>query len=397
VSLSPLLDVPPFRAERFAQLESRVAELLSTRNSVILLQGEATVALEAVARGVGRPDITVLNVVSGPYGKLFGTWLETTGASVIEIRTPYDASVAPDAVEQAMQAHPEIGAVGLVHAEAATGNKNPLADIARLVRARDAILMVDAVASAGAEVLQIDGWGVDLCVIGAQKALAGPAGVSVVTVSDRGWAWMEANRGAPRQSALSLLDWKHGWIDSYRQTLPVIPSSLELSSLEAATVRVMTEGVGATIARHRSARAACRAGLRALRLTPWVERDADAANIATTVRIPGPRAPEEVLRDVRGLRSGSLISAGVGPLASSLLRVNHTGRNANPKAVSDALRDLATIAAGRRAQSPQDADRLRDAQAVSLAAWDEERAVTVPTDALQRVERSELTPGRQTI
>ena len=75
-----------------------------------------------------------------------------------------------------------------------------------------------------------------------------------------------------------------------------------------------------------------------------------------------------------------MISAGVGPLARSLLRVNHTGRNANPKAVSDALRDLATIAAGRRTQSPQDADRLRDAQAVSLAAWDEERALTIGDD-----------------
>jgi aspartate aminotransferase-like enzyme len=46
----------------------------------------------------------------------------------------------------------------------------------------------DAVASVGGHTLDMDALGIDLMVIGAQKALAGPPRVSVVVVSERAWA-----------------------------------------------------------------------------------------------------------------------------------------------------------------------------------------------------------------
>ena len=80
--------------------------------------------------------------------------------------------------------------------------------------------MVDAVASVGAEPLLPDAWGVDLCVIGAQKAMGGPAGVSMVSVSPRAWERMASNPQAPRRSYLSLLDWKARCVITRARTPP---------------------------------------------------------------------------------------------------------------------------------------------------------------------------------
>ena len=160
---------------------------------------------------------------------------------------------------------------------------------------------------------------------------------------------------------LSLLDWRYEWIDPGRKSLPVIPSTSDLLAQRAAIKRVDTEGLDVTISRHRAASAAARAGLHALGLEPWVERDGEAAHVATTVRRSRNRSAEEVRHLIDPMRVPSIF-LGVGPLADELLRINHTGRGANPKVVTDALEDLSTIALGRRPCSGGDATPPRAAQ-----------------------------------
>jgi aspartate aminotransferase-like enzyme len=366
----PLLDRPPVNAARFAELEDRLATLLGTTTSVVLLQAEATLGLEAAARGIASPGTTVLNVVSGPYGGMFGSWLRSAGATVVELPVPFDGAVAPEQLDHALDERPDVAVVSLVHAEAATGNKNPLAALAEVTRRHGVLLVVDAVASVGAEPLSIDAWGIDLCIVGPQKALAGPSGVAVVTVSERAWNWMESNPHAPRQSALSLLDWKHQWIDGGRTTLPVIPATLELLALEAAVQRINLEGLGSTVARHRAAATAVRAGVRALGLEPWVDHDDDAAHVVTTVHIPMGRSAAEVLRLGDPWRP-PLISLGMGPLAEKLVRVNHTGIRAQPTVATDSMEDLFAIALGRRPRAGAEARQLVVAQRLALDLWDQ--------------------------
>ncbi|MYV53108.1 aminotransferase class V-fold PLP-dependent enzyme, partial [Streptomyces sp. SID3212] len=249
----PLLGLAPLTAAHFATIERRVAALLATDNDVVIMQGEALLPLEACIRGGARPGSTALNVVTGPYGQTFGNWLRDCGAKVVDLEVPFDTAVTAAQVEQALAAHPETDFVSLVHAEAATGNTNPVAEIGEVVRAHGALFMLDAVASVAAEPLLPDAWGVDLCVIGAQKAMGGPAGVSVVSVSERAWERFAANPRAPRRSYLSLLDWKERWIDSGRRALPHAPAQLEMLALEASVERIEEGGLAAVTARHASA------------------------------------------------------------------------------------------------------------------------------------------------
>ncbi|MHC0431299.1 pyridoxal-phosphate-dependent aminotransferase family protein, partial [Streptomyces sp. O3] len=262
----PLLNLPPLTAAHFAAIERRVARLLHTEQDVVIMQGEALLPLEACIRSGARPGSTALNVVTGPYGQTFGDWLRDCGAQVVDLTVPFHTAVTAEQIERALTEHPEIDFVSLVHAEAATGNTNPVAEIGKAVRAHGALFMVDAVASVAAEPLLVDAWGVDLCVIGAQKAMGGPAGVSAVSVSDRAWQRFADNPRAPRRSYLSLLDWKERWIDGGRRALPHAPAQLEMLALDACLERIESAGGPAAVAaRHARARINNRRGRRVCR------------------------------------------------------------------------------------------------------------------------------------
>ncbi|MFJ6622288.1 pyridoxal-phosphate-dependent aminotransferase family protein [Kitasatospora sp. NPDC091335] len=337
--VSPFLDLPPLSAAEFAAIEDRVASLLHTEADVIVTQGEALLPLEAAIRGAAHPGSTALNIVTGPYGQTFGNWLRSCGAKVVDLAAPFDSAVSAEQVAEALESTPEIDFVSLVHAEAATGNTNPVAGIGAAVREHGALLMLDAVASVAAEPLLTDEWGVDLCVIGGQKAMGGPAGVSAVSVSERAWERITANPAAPRRSYLSLLDWKERWTDAGRTVLPHAPAQLEMLALGACLDRIAADGLPAVIARHRAASAATRAGVRALgTLSPYVVEDAHAAPVATTLRTPdGVDATALAAR----LDPALPVQPGGGALAGSMLRVNHYGRAASPDTVRACLTGLA--------------------------------------------------------
>ncbi|MFG2323620.1 pyridoxal-phosphate-dependent aminotransferase family protein [Streptomyces sp. NPDC048568] len=355
----PLLDLPPLTAGRFAAIEDRVARLLGTAQDVVVMQGEALLPLEGAIRAAAGPGTVALNIVTGPYGQTFGNWLRDCGATVHDLAVPFHTAVSAEQVRGAFAEHPEIDFVSLVHAEAATGNTNPVAEIGEAVRAQGALFYLDAVASVGAEPVLPDAWGVDLCVIGAQKAMGGPAGVSAVSVSERAWARMAANPAAPRRSYLSLLDWKERWIDGGRRALLHAPAQLEMLALEACVERIEAEGPETVMARHAAAAAATRAGALALGgLEPYVYEAKEAAPVATTLRTPPDVDASALVARALAADPALPLAAGGGALAGEMVRVNHYGPDATLMAVQGCLTALgaALTETGRKAD-PEDARR----------------------------------------
>lgn len=344
----PLIDAAAQRAA-----EDRLAALLGVRRDLVLLPGEAILALEAVARSVGVPGRRALNVVTGPYGSMMGRWMAASGSDVVDLVAPDGRAIAPSAVRAAL-AERDVAVVSVVHAEAATGVVNPLPEIAHAVRSAGALLVVDAVASVGAEPLPIEDLDLDLVIVGPQKALAGPAGVCGVIAGERAWTHIAANPAAPRGSILSLLDVGDAWPRGGRATLPFVPHHAEMQALDTALRRLETEGVPAVIVRHRRARDAARAGLRALGLPLWVAADEEAASVATLFEAP----PGLLGRAAIPSQMAPTIRPAPGPLADRLLRFEHTGAAASLDRVLGTLAALAMAVEG-----PE------DPLAPAVAAW----------------------------
>ncbi|TCL68110.1 aminotransferase class V-fold PLP-dependent enzyme [Rhizobium sp. BK251] len=320
---NPLRDVPAFPAARYATLADRLARIMHTRNDVLMVQAEAVVALEAVASSIARPGLVALNIVTSPYGSWFGEWLRRGRAVVHELEAAPGLPVSIAAVAATLEARPEIGVLSVVHAESASGILNPIEDILALARARNIVTVVDAVASIGGHPLAVDDLGVDLTIVGPQKGLGGPAGVSAVAVSPRGWR-LVAEADGPANSILSLRDHR-AWLDAGRGVLPGTPAPHEFFALDAALEQIESEGLDNVVARHTLAALATREGLAALGATLWVEAN-EASNLVTVVRAPDSLDMRELIEAVNSLGVGA--SRGFGAGTERLVRLNHTGARA---------------------------------------------------------------------
>jgi pyridoxamine--pyruvate transaminase len=309
---SPITDDhDPVFLDAFRRTEAKVGQVFGTENEIILLQGEAILGLEAAARALVRPGMHVLNLASGVFGKGMGYWLKAFGAQLHEVAAYLDE-------------HPEIELLSVVHCETPSGTFNDCAAIGPIARSRGVLTLVDCVASLGGMAVEPDAWQLDVCVAGPQKCLAGPSGMSLVAVSAAAWAAIEGNPAAPRASFLSLLDWREQWHG--RGQFPYTPSVSEVYGVEAACDQILSEGVGASIARHETAARACRAGVAAMGLRIWPKTEDIAAASVTAIAVPGVLDHQAVRDHVRA-RYGVMLADGQG--AGNLIRIGHMGPTAS--------------------------------------------------------------------
>ena len=311
---------PSFRDD-FRHAELMVAELIRSPGEILLMGGEAALGLEAAARALVRPGETrALNLVSGPYGQAMGRCLRKIGARVDDLAVPWRQAVDPAAVEAYLDRHPQTGLLTAVHCETPCGTINDLARIGPAARARGVLTLADCVATLGGMPLQTGDWQLDVVVSAPHKCLGGPSGLSLVSVSDQAWDAIERNPDAPRDSYLSVRDWREHWHGKNR--FPYTPFAAAVQALAAACEQALEEGLDACIARHAAAARACRAGAGAMGLALWPDNPAAAADCVTAVEVPAGLDHETVRRHMRG-RYGVATSpdAGVG----NLIRIAHMG------------------------------------------------------------------------
>jgi pyridoxamine--pyruvate transaminase len=252
-----------------------------------------------------------------------GYWLKDFGAELHEIEVPYNDAVDASDVDLYLDEHPGIELVTVVHSETPSGTICDLAAIGPIAHAHGALTLIDCVSSLGGIPLHTDEWQLDVCVAGAQKCLAGPPGISLMTVGDAAWDRIRANPQAPRASYLSMLDWKDQWIDGDK--FPFTPSVSDIHGVEAACDELLEEGLEVSIERHERSAAACRAGARAMGLELWPRSDEIAAACVTAMAVPDPLTDVQVRAHCRE-RYGVMISGGQG--AGNLVRIGHMGPSA---------------------------------------------------------------------
>jgi aspartate aminotransferase-like enzyme len=157
----------------------------------------------------------------------------------------------------------------------------------------DAMTIVDSVSSMGGIDCNTDAWGIDINVTASQKCLEGPAGIGILSVSDRAWLKIEAAPEPSRTWTRDLRAWKNRWLPEAaggrnpyrgRSTPLVLPSQL-ICAVSAGVDLVLAEGLPARFERHAIAGRALEAGLDALGMTAIA-----GANTSATVKcvsLPG--------------------------------------------------------------------------------------------------------------
>lgn len=338
-----LYDYDPAFLAFYEAVNAKVQRAFHTDTPPVILHGEPVLGLEAAAASVIAKQDVVLNLVSGVYGKGFGFWAARYCRELVELEVPYNEVLTPDRVEAALKARPDIAVVALCHHDTPSGTINPVDEIGRVVRAAGRIFIVDSVSAFGGTEVLPEACGADVFVTGPNKCLGCPPGLSLLHVSDAAWEKIAANPDAPKDSILSISDWRRAHLAG--EPFPFTPSVSEINALDAALDVYLAEGERAVWDRHALTAKACRAGVLAAGLKLWPAREEIAAPTCTAVATP-EGVDEAALRALIRSRYGVMLSSGRAETLGRLTRIGHMGPTAKPMY---ALVAVAALAGGMRA------------------------------------------------
>lgn len=321
-------DFDPYYQDFYERTSDLLKTAMRADSHPIVLQADPVLGAEAAAASLIAEGDVVLNLVSGVYSKGFGDYARPHAGEVVEHAVPFNEAIDPEDVRRLLRERPDVKVISVLHHDTPSGTINPVHAIGKVVREMsDAVLIVDATSAFGGMDSQPTEMGADFYITGSSKCLGAPPGLTMVYASERGWRKMEANPRAPRNSILSVLDWRESW--SRNRPFPFTTSGAEIHALEAALVLYLDEGPEQVWKRHASTAAAFRAGVRALGLSLWPAREEIASPSCTAVRVPDGLTDEAILAAVRR-HFGVALAPGRAETKGKLIRIGHMGLTANP-------------------------------------------------------------------
>lgn len=342
----PLSHTAPATAMAVRAVQAGVGAALGAGPDVQVhvVPGSGTLALESSLVNVVEPGDRVVCCSHGYFGDRFAVVAERLGAEVVRLEAPWGEGVDPARVAAALAQGP-VRAVTVTHVDTSTAVAAPLAGVADVMRGRDSLLVLDAVASAGGMPVGMARLGIDVVATSSQKALAMPAGLALIAVGPRALA-----RRAARGGVGSLyLDWA-AWAPVMEEPTRYFatPAVNLVVAAAAACRRAEAEGWGPRFARHRLVARAARAGLAALGMPVAAAPAAELAATLSAVRVPAPVDAVELRRAVQ--EEGVVIAGGLGPWAEGTIRVGHMGEVRLPEVLTGlaALERALARVGGRR-------------------------------------------------
>jgi len=308
---------PDFRVV-YERVLARLREVHRTQSDVLLFTCSGTAAFESALVNLCSPGERVLAVSAGNFGERWAEMARAFGLEVEELRYEWGATPAPDDLARALRETEPVSLVFLVHSETSTGDVADVQALAAVAKEAGALVVVDAVSSLGAVPLELDAWGLDVVVAGAQKALMTPPGLATAAVSEAAWERVE-RATLPRY----YLDWTRTREAQRRLDSAFTPAVSLVVALDVALGMLLEDGLDAAFARHASLGRACRAGIKAMGLELF-SPDEERAAVVTAARMPAGIPSSQLTRALRD-RHGITIAGGQGPLKDEIFRIGHIG------------------------------------------------------------------------
>ena len=171
------------RDQNFIEMNARVRErLLAIANAndthvCVLLQGSGTFVVEASLCTLIPQHGKALILVNGAYGHRMCQMLNYAERKYLVQETPEDQPPSIEALENQLKEDPDISHVLVVHCETTSGILNPIEDIAKIVKAHDRSLIIDAMSAFGAIEVDAKKLQFDAIMASSNKCLEGVPGV----------------------------------------------------------------------------------------------------------------------------------------------------------------------------------------------------------------------------
>lgn len=291
--------------------------IFQTASEVFVLTSSGTGAMEAAAINLVAPGQKALCVRGGKFGERWGELCERFGAEVIAIDPAWGDPADPADIAAALEANPDVAAVFTTLTETSTAVVTDIEAIGRIVAKTDACLVVDGISAVGAVPMKADEWGVDMLVVGSQKALLLPPGLAFLSVSAKAWKRVEA---VPRRAFyFDLITAREA--QQTKGDTPYTSANTLVAALRKSLQRLREEGIESVWARHATLAEAVRAAAKALGLKLLASAP---ANSVTAIFMPDGIDAEEVRAKLRK-EFGIVVAGGQEQLKGRVIRIGHIG------------------------------------------------------------------------
>ena len=312
------------RGAEFGKIYNETCDAMSrvfkTDNQSYIFTSSGTGGMEAAIANIANPKEKILSVVGGKFGERFADIARVHGIDVEELAVEWGTAVTPEAIEAALEADENIKAVSLIHNETSTGVAAPIKEIGKVMKNYDALFVVDTVSSLGGDEVDVDKFGIDVCVTGSQKCLAAPPGLSMITLSDDAWKAVEGVN--PQTYYFNKKKYRDSGNKNPAQT-PYTPSVSLIYGLQEALNDIEKEGLDNRVARHHLNAEASRNASKALGFELFAEEE-HASCTVTALKIPEGLTDD----DIRGTmlnKYGVQLAGGQDHLKGNVFRIGHMG------------------------------------------------------------------------
>ena len=322
------------RHHRTAEFRNTMSEVLEglkyafqTANDVLILSCSGTGGMEAAVVNLVPRGGKALVLESGKFAERWRLIAERFGIEVVRYELPWGEAFEAAEVERLLKQHADVMAVFSTLQETSTGVGHDIKAIGRVVRNSPALLVVDGISGVGAMECRTDAWGIDVLVVGAQKAMMTPPGLAFLAVSPRAWRQMESI-AAPGGYPLVGAGRPAFYFDlpAYRKAAqsaetPYTPAIPLIEALAESLRQIHSTGIETLWARSKLLSRATLAGIAALGLQPVAKRPAEGVS---AVYLPEDIDGKKFLARLEE-RFGIKLGGGQGPLKGRIFRIAQMG------------------------------------------------------------------------
>ena len=291
-------------------------QVFCTKNDIFLLTGSGTAAMEAAVTNFAARGEKILVLSSGKFSERWADIAKAYGIVPILYELPWGERFDPAEVKRLLDANHDVVAVYGTLCETSTGVGHDIEGIGKIVRETDALFIVDGISATGAVECRCDHWGIDVMLVGSQKALMGLPGTAMISVSEKAWA--KCQNTARQAFYFDLAKYKKNAADS---TTPFTTPKSQLEALDINLKLLLEEGIENVWAYNARLAAATRAGLTAMGLRLTTEFPSDAM---TTAFIPESIDAKAFMKTLES-RFGIKFAGGQGDWKGKIFRMAHFG------------------------------------------------------------------------
>jgi len=311
------------RGPEFAAMAARTTEgvkkVYQTKNDVVTLSASGTGAMEAAVVNLMAPGEEVLVVSIGEFGDRFINLVNIYGGKLTSLKFEPGLAADVNQIEDALKKNPAITTVFITHNETSTGVTNPiLPDLAKVVHARDRLLVVDAISSLSSVPVKTDEWDLDVVLSGSQKGWMTAPGLAFVSMNDRAWAKAAANP-QPR----FYFDIKRHQDSLKSGQTPWTPAVSVWFQLDKSLELMLAEGLDQIFARHHRLATKVRNGAKAMGLKLLASEGVESDTV-TAIRVPEGMNGDDIIKTAIQ-EYDTVFAGGQGALKGKIVRFGHLG------------------------------------------------------------------------